>query len=157
MQVIEKVHQSLGHVGINKTVNFMKSRYFWPRMEDDIEIYLSKCETCCYTKLKNPIDRAPLQSTLTGEPFERIALDITGPFRTTINGNRFILGIIDHFSKYASLIPLKNSEAKSVAKALLKEWISTFGAPIEIITDNERSFKNELMNHLWLRFGFQTV
>ena len=51
-------------------------------------------------------------------PFEKVSLDITGPLPKGTHGEKYILGIIDNFSKYPALIPLKNSTAEQVAKAM---------------------------------------
>lgn len=45
----------------------------------------------------------------------------------------------------------------TVAKALLNHWISIFGAPVEIISDNGTSFKNPLKSHLFMLLGIKEV
>ncbi len=44
--------------------------------------------------------RAPLQQEINGALFDRVAFDVIGPLPTTVNGNRFILMMIDYFSKW---------------------------------------------------------
>ena len=45
----------------------------------------------------------------------------------------------------------------TVAEALLIHWISLFGAPVEIISDNGTSFKNRLKLHLCKLMGIKEV
>ena len=144
MNVVRKYHEDHCHVGIQKTLNLLKMRFYWPRMEETVNVTVKSCKLCSFNKQSAPRDKAPLISTVTGEPFERIAIDITGPFTITTSGNRYVLGIIDHFSKFCTLVAMKNAEAKTVCHALYKHWISLFGAPMEIISDNGASFKNNL-------------
>ena len=68
-----------------------------------------------------------------------------------------MLGIIDHFSKFCFLVPIKNMSAKTVAAALLNNWIALFGAPLEILSDNGTAFKNLLKQHLCVMMGMKEV
>ena len=81
---------------------YLKAEIYWPRMEEKVTLVVNSCEECSRGKNKCLRDKAPLTGTLTGEPFERIAIDITGPFRTTKQGKRYVLGIIDTFQ---NLVP----------------------------------------------------
>jgi len=56
---------------------------------------------------------------VTGEPWERLGIDVTGPHPTSASGNVYILTIIDHFTKWVELFPMRNQEAPTVAKILV--------------------------------------
>ena len=155
--VVLDIHRQSGHVGIQKCLSILKQRFYWPKMEETVNMEINACELCNREKNKFPRDKAPLSGTLTGQPFDRIAIDITGPMNYTAKGNKYVLGIIDHFSKFCSLIPIRDSTAKTVAEALMTHWISIFGAPLEIISDNGSSFKNDLKSHLCLMMGIKEV
>ncbi|KAJ8942792.1 hypothetical protein NQ318_013007 [Aromia moschata] len=59
-----------------------------------------------------------------GSPFERIAIDVAGPFPETDNGNKYIVVVMDYFSK----LPLPfQTKRLTVADALIKDWICRFG------------------------------
>ena len=154
-ELVKKVHNNLGHIGIRKTIDFLKSKYYWPKLEECVVQILNNCSNCMHTKDKNSKERAPLQSTVTGYPFEKIAIDITGPLLNTPKGNKYILGIIDHFSKYTALIPLKSTESHIIADAILTNWICYFGAPVEIVSDNAQNFKSQLIQELSMICGCQ--
>ncbi|KAG5884506.1 hypothetical protein JTB14_034570 [Gonioctena quinquepunctata] len=76
-----------------------------------------------------------------GSPFERIAIDIAGPFPVSDHGNKYILVAMDYFSKWAEAHALPNQEAITVADVLVKEWICRFGIPMEL-----HSIKAEISN-----------
>ena len=126
-------------------------------MEETVNVVINSCQVCALHKQSSPCDKAPLISTVTGEPFERIAMDLTGPFTTTTTGNRYILGIIDHFSKFCVLVAIRNAEAKTVCQAIYNHWITLFGAPIEIISDNGTSFKNDMKREFSKLMGTREV
>ena len=153
--ITKQYHEQHCHIGTQKTLMLLKERFYWPKMEETVNSIVESCRECSLVKRKSPRDKAPLQGTLTGEVNERISIDLTGPFYTTASGNRYILGVIDNFSKFCSLIPIKNAEANSVCQALYGNWISIFGAPLEIISDNGSSFKNQLKKELCELLGIK--
>ncbi len=64
--------------------------------------------------------RAPLQQEISGSLFDRVAFDVIGPLPTTPNGNRFILMVIDFFSKWAEAYALPNNKVETVADSIVK-------------------------------------
>ena len=145
---VQMIHEKLGHVGIEKTTGVVENEFYWPGWRKDIHEYVLSCIECSSAKEIEGRNRAKLQSIITNKPFEIVGIDIAGPYPETKQGNRFILGIIDYFSKYVSLIPLKQITAENVAKALWKEWISKFGAPECIHSDNGTNFQSALISEL---------
>lgn len=85
---------------------------------------------------------------LAGEKFERIAIDITGPFPKSENGNLYILVVADYFSKFMEIFPLPNIEAETVADVIFKGWIKRYGCPGEIHTDQGSQFKSRLFQEM---------
>ena len=94
-------------------------------------------------------------SSCPGYPFERIALDITGPLPTTESGQKYILVEEDYFTKWTEAFPLPNKEAKIVAEKLVKEVISRFGAPERIHTDQGRNFESQLFKEMSNLFSIE--
>ena len=69
--------------------------------------YVRSC-TGCQKASRNTHSRAPLQPLpCVGEPFEKVAFDIVGPLPRTISGNRYLLTMMDLFTKYPEAIPLR--------------------------------------------------
>lgn len=155
IEVTLELHRQSGHLGIQKCLELLKHRFYWPRMEETVNLVINSCDLCAHEKNKYTRDKAPLRNTITGEPFERIAVDICGPFNTTPRGKRFVLGIIDQFSKFCCLVPLEDTSAKTMASALFGCWISLFGAPIEIMSDNGAAFKCALKSQLCSLMGIK--
>lgn len=153
--LLQMVHSQAGHAGLQKTLYALQEDYYWPKMEEDANLHVASCESCQRSKGKYARNKAPYQPSLTGEPFERIAIDISGPFNPTRKGHRYILAVIDYFSKFPMLIPLKATDAKSVAKKLISHWISMFGAPFVIHSDRGTNFESELFRELCYVFGIK--
>ena len=89
-----------------------------------------------------------LQSCPTGEPWERIAIDLTGPHPVSRSGHTYILMVTDLFTKWAVAVPLRNKEAVTVARALLDVVLSRFRVPLQILSDNGKEFDNMFLRDL---------
>jgi len=93
-----------------------------------------------------------MQTPLVGEQLERVSVDITGPHPRSSKQNQYILTVVDHFSKWAEAIPLRNHTAPVVARALVMHVFSRYGAPLQLVSDQGPEFQSELFAHLmrWL-------
>ena len=78
--LIQQIHCFVGHVGIAKVPSIARADYFWSGMENDVRSKINSCMECQLTKGKISHNKAPFQPTVVSEPFERIAIDISGPF-----------------------------------------------------------------------------
>ena len=88
-------------------------------------------------------------------PFEKVALDIAGPMKLTKSGNRYILGMIDHFSKYPVLIPLKSTDSDTIIEAVFRRWISVFGIPETLHSDRGANLNSEKIKKLCDNLGIR--
>ncbi len=89
-------------------------------MRYDIENWVKYCRSCTIAKRGPRGQRAPLQQELNGALFDHVAFDVIGPLPITANGNRFILTVIDYFSKWAEAYALPNHKAETVADCIVK-------------------------------------
>ena len=76
---------------------------------------------------------------------ERIAIDTIGPLPNDM-GFKYIIVIIDTFTRYVELFPKQEVSAIAAADAL---WRHTcrFTAPLEIVTDFGSQFMNQVLTH----------
>ena len=90
-----------------------------------------------------------------GQPFERIAIDIAGPFPVTDDGNRYIMVIGDYFTKWVEAYAIPNQEVTIVAKKLVHYFCCRYGAPMEIHTDQGRNFESRVFKELCRLLGIR--
>ena len=87
-------------------------------MSKDVQLYCTNCTVC--HKAKPPLPpRAPLVNTPIGKPWQMLAIDIL-VVPVSPNNNRYLLVIIDYFTKWAEAVPLPDQNAKSITKAVIK-------------------------------------
>ena len=144
---------SAGHLGVTKTVELVRERFYWYGLQHDVEDWCRQCEKCAKRKSPQTTARAPLVSSCPGYPFERIALDIMGPMPTTESGNKYILVVGDYFTKWKEAFAIPNQEAKTIAEKLVKEVISRYGAPEKIHSDQGRNFEAQLFQEMCVLFN----
>ncbi|UYV73731.1 hypothetical protein LAZ67_11000573, partial [Cordylochernes scorpioides] len=82
---------------------------------------------------------SPLKST--------VHIDLIGPFPPS-NEYVYCLTCIDRFTGWIEAIPIRNETAETVARAFYEGWITRFGVPYEVITDQGRQFTSELFKTL---------
>jgi IS30 family transposase len=64
-----------------------------------------------------------------------------------LDGSKGILVIIEQLTKYPYAVPIKSKEATEIAKHLF-EYITLFGAPREIISDQGKEFVIQVVTEL---------
>ena len=78
-----------------------------------------------------------------------------GPFISGRKGERFILSVIDCFSRYLILIPIKDHSATTVSQALYKRVIGYFGCPWKILSGRGTKFTGRVWGELMELLGIQ--
>jgi hypothetical protein len=63
--------------------------------------------------------KSELQIYNTGSPFERLQMDILGPFLSSFLGNKYLLVITDCFTRWVEAFPLKNFRTKTIAEVFV--------------------------------------
>ncbi|KAL7291593.1 hypothetical protein TKK_0014634 [Trichogramma kaykai] len=159
-EIFYEMHSSAigGHRGVSKTYNRIKKKYLWENLKNYIQRRIQQCLDCQLKKLVRVKTRQPMLITDTpGIPFYKIALDIVGPLPKSKNNFEYILTMQDNFSKFCLAVPLVDITAVSVADAFIKRFISIFGSPKVILTDQGSNFMSSLMKRLPKRFKIKQI
>ncbi|GFX18430.1 transposon Tf2-9 polyprotein [Trichonephila clavipes] len=138
-----------GHLGKRKTYLKLRDTCYFPYMRKYIFEYVSICGRCQKFTCKNALPVGRLIPILSNYPNEIVTLDLLGPYPASRPERyRFLLVITDHFTKWSELIPLRKASAQTIANALFENYISLYGAPISLISDNGPQFISEVFEHL---------
>lgn len=91
-------------------------------------------------------------------PLELVSIDIVGPLpATNVNKYTVILSLIDHFTGYIEFYPLVDQKATTVAKVLIKEFVSWFGIMRRLLTDGGSNFTSDVIKELCKLLGVKKV
>ncbi|KAK2577914.1 hypothetical protein KPH14_011859 [Odynerus spinipes] len=111
------------------------SYVWWAGIDEDIKNIAQNCSECNANRNNPPkIKRIWEPATF---PYERIHIDFAGPFK----GYNFLI-VVDAYSKWPEVHIMNNISAKSTIEKYL-EIFSRFGLPVQIISDNGRTFISE--------------
>ena len=139
MQELHQIHQKLCHPGITRLTHFVRTKNL-PYSLDQVKQITESCKSCMYLKPKFP----NLQGTLIKAivPFQRLNMDFKGPLPTSTTGNKYLLTIIDEFSRFPFAYPCKDMSSKTIINCL-SHLFSIFGMPDMIHTDRGTDFLSE--------------
>ena len=137
-----------GHYGLFKTLSQVQRQAYWLTWKTDVQRYCKACESCARYHRGNPPKQGYLQPFFAASPMELVSIDICGPFPRTGNANRFIITMVDHFTKYAAAYSVPNHTAETVAHEVMHGWISRFGTPIQLLSDQGAEFESKLFQEL---------
>ena len=134
-RVVRQYHNDNGHMGIDKTFDAIRQKYFWPNLYKMLYEYVSNCVSCQERSMKKI--KPPLQETdIPPYPFAKIGIDLSGPYPTTPSGNKYIIGFIDLCSGWPEAFAVPDKGADNIAQLLIEEIFPRFGAPLQIVSDN---------------------
>jgi hypothetical protein len=89
-----------------------------------------------------------------------VSLDIVGgrdSLPTTPRNYKYILSVVDHFTKWAEAIPLKDMKATTVAREFVKEWVCRHGVPYRILTDQGTNFQSRIFRAVCVQLGIDAA
>ena len=129
-----------GHTGFKHTYQMIKRRYWWPNFKKHIRAWVKACSLCTRRKTPRPLKSGLTESMNQNRPWHTAAIDIVGPCLPNSRGDRWILTVIDTFTRYPIAIPLPNRKAETIMKALYEHVICHHGIPSRILSDQAKEF-----------------
>lgn len=150
---IEEIHDSplSGHVGSRKLLQRLSNEVFWGSMLKDVQNVLRKCKRCL---LANPQKKMipPLQPLVANDRMDVVGMDLIEMGRGK-NGSKYIVTIIDHFSKFGGAFAVRDKRAETVADVFISRWVCEgCRVPKTLVTDNGSELVNQIMGEIARRF-----
>ena len=153
-EVFQGCHDSLtgGHLGQQKTYERLKQHYMWHEMSVNAKLYVRTCSVCNRQKKSTVKPRAALGSYHAGAPMEKVHIDMLGPLPESQQGNKYVLLLVDQFTKWVEIHAVPDQSAERIAKVVVDQFFSRFGSPFQIHSDQGRNFDGNVfkaMCHLY--------
>ena len=134
-----------GHRGLSKTKALLRSKVFFVGIDKMVENEIANCIPCQATSKQKT--HVPLQpSKLPEKVWDTINIDYLGP----LPNNKYMLVMIDQFSKYPVAAFTKSTSAKDLISVFNKAF-SHFGYPETVISDNGPPFKSQALKEYMKR------
>ena len=146
-ELIRLAHEFLGHLGVSKVHNYLRTFVLMPDMRRKIHKFIAACLDCLKSKPLNVKNTHPLVPVLANSCKELVSVDLYGPLPRSFGNFSYILVAVDVFSKFVKLIPLKNATGLIVTRNFIKHFVEPLGAPVTVIADHGPCFRS----HVWDR------
>ena len=144
--IVERTHL-LGHLSPEAMRKNINLTYYWKGIDKDCKREKNRCPECMRHSKGGTFDH-PAKSIESKGLFDSIAMDILQIHESDEdNQSNKVLVMTDYFSKLVKIYPIKDKSANEVAKKLWL-WISVYGAPKRLISDQGREFVNKTVSDL---------
>lgn len=141
LSLLRVFHDEHSHVGFDKTISLILKHFWFPGLRHFVKKYIQHCLVCMS---KKRVPRAPHQIITSWEkpevPFSVVHMDALGPLPES-NNLKFVLLVIDAFTKYTLLYPICRQDVEELLKVVTNA-ISLFGVPKLFVTDKGRMFES---------------
>ena len=144
------MHESLlsGHFGEAEDLRANCPMLLLVWSEGDSDLWVEKCDT--FASVKKPPQKlwAPPGTMPVGAPLDRLATDILGPLPLMPRGNKYILLVTNHFSKWVEIFPVPDQMPTTCADVMLNEEIARYGSPLSIHSDQGKNYESKVFANL---------
>ena len=107
---------------------------------------------------KAKVQQYPLQMTeIPDRPFDKIAINLVTECETSTSGNKHILAIIDHLTRWPEAFPIPDKSADTIVATFINEYLPVHMCPQCILSDNGTEFKNSLMDQVLQQLGIDRI
>ena len=122
------------HMGKEKTRLRLQSRFYFPRLQEKVDLFIDSCHLCHKRKRNQKSPRAALSPFNGAYPNHILEIDL---MEALPNSNRYhaILVMIDRFTMWVEAVPLRSTKVEYIAKAILNNYIARHGCPSRIHSD----------------------
>lgn len=150
-QIMQQCHSApaSAHLGFYKTLQRIKSNFYWPQMATVIKHFVSVCQLCQQHKPNNRLPLGHMSDTVRMlTPGKSYAVDIVGPLPRTRRQNKYIVVFLDLCTKWLVARPLRAATSQAISKVLLEDIIFQFGVPEFLLSDNGSQFVSNAFKDL---------
>ena len=139
--LLTKAHD--GHPGIVRMKRQLRRSYWWPGQDKAVETLVKHCAGCQQSDKSVAPTKVPTTTIpLPDKPWQKLAIDVTGPFLIAPQSSRFLVVLIDYHSKYPEVLMSSSVTSQKIID-WLTELFARYGAPDELVSDNGPQFVSE--------------
>ena len=147
-----------GHPGTRKLRKLLRHRFWWNGMSADVKRWTAACLTCRLRKTPKPTKQSDAHMMLSPRPFHTVAVDLTVCLPDTdVSEYRYVLTMIDTFTRWVIAVPLKDKKPATVGQAIFDALLTKHGPIKRILTDEGGEFVNEALDHLAERWKIRRI
>ena len=150
--IVNLLHHN-DHPSAKETIRRAAKDYYWPKMRSDITNFVKTCHPCQVAKQSTTVNPGIGEFKVPDERFSYIHMDVCGPLPESF-GHRFLLTIVDRSTKWLEAYPMRQATASECSQAFL-QWLSRFGCPATVVSDNGNAFVSNLYKDIMDKFNIK--
>jgi transposase InsO family protein len=155
-RLMYQYHDGCAHPGVIHLYDKLREYVWWPRMLTYVCEYVRQCHECQKVKGERAKYLARPMSLPDG-PWTHVAIDHIGPFPMTNGGYKYILVIVDRFTRYAEAVPCADESAATTANIFIDHIICRYGFPLVLLSDRGSGFTSILFTELLKILGVKKI
>ena len=125
----------MGHLGSGRTVELIKENFYWPKMTEDVNHFVTKLCACVKSKKPNITYEAPMKSIISSSPLQLIGIDFLH-LDPSSGGYEYLLVITDYFTiRFFQVYPTTSKSARTAAEKLYNNFMMRYGIPEKLLSD----------------------
>ena len=90
-------------------------------------------------------------------PFDKIAMYPITECKIYTSGNKHILTIIDHLTRWPEAYPIPDKSVDTIVSTFINKYLPVHMCPRYILSDNGTEFKNSLMDQVLQQLGIDRI
>ena len=142
VELVISVHFGMAHIGRDKIIDLLYDLVWHPNKYKTVSDVCKTCHKCQILKEFSSVTLPPTLKIQSSYPFELMAADCIS-LPTTSKGYIGCLVAVDHYSKWLTVIPIKNKKSSSIVEAFQKHIFPyILRLPTSILSDNGPEFKS---------------
>ncbi len=156
MEALTIAHaREFGHLGKPESILRAEEYFYRPNLRNDMRKFVRECIACQQCKATPGLQQPWRELPAVNKPLERISIDITEMVNDS-KGYKYVLTVIDHYSRYVKFLKLRTRTAEEVVRNL-ESYMGDFAIPEVILADNAREFHVVAVRELCGSHGVKLV
>ena len=156
--VLREVHEGIcgNHIEARALAGkVLRQGYYWPTILKDATDLVKKCRIYQEHAKISRLPSEPLTSITSPWPFQQWGLDILGPLPIGKGQCKFIIVVVDYFTKWAEAEPLARITEQKIRNFVWQAIVCRFGIPRALVSDNGKQFDNSKFRDFCAKLGIK--
>ena len=135
----------------------LRAGFYWPTVRQDCVGYAQRCKQCQQHADWHKAPPEELRSIYSPWPFHTWGIDILGPFPLAIRQMKYLIVVIEYFTKWIEAEPVARITTHKVQHFVWKNIVCRFGVPRRLVSDNSTQFVSQQLGKLCAELGIKHV
>ncbi|KZR97072.1 Uncharacterized protein APZ42_008258, partial [Daphnia magna] len=112
-----------------RTLGWIEERYYWPHLRQQVLNYVQACPQCQARKNPPVKPQGHMEIIRVERPFEKVGMDILGPFPVSVGGKKNIIVAVDYLTNWAETRAVPTATARDAAEFFCRgDCLTAWGA-----------------------------